>query len=272
MVVTGATSGIGKYAALGLAQRGAKLVLTGRDPERMAAAVAWIKARAPDAKIDSDLADFASLGEVRALAARLLARHPRIDVLLNNAGLIMGRRILTADGYETTFQVNHLAPFLLTNLLLPALKATAPSRIVTVASAASRRGHIHFDDLGLAKQGIGFMRAYSQSKLANIMFTRALSRRLAGSGVTANCLHPGFVATNFGSQGGIFWGIAKLFAIPPEVGAENAVYAVAAPELNGVTGQYLVNMKPARPNREADDTDAVERLWRTSADMTGIAE
>jgi retinol dehydrogenase-14 len=271
-VVTGATAGIGLYTALGLAERGAQLVITGRDAKRLADAAAWIKSRVPDARIETEQGDFASLRQVRALAERIVARHPRIQILVNNAGLIATKWALTEDGFESTFQVNHLAPFLLTNMLLPALKAGAPARIVTVSSRASSSGRIAFDNPNLSK-GLSFWAAYGQSKLANIMMTYALARRLDGTGVTATALHPGFVASNFGNKGPLAnfaWKLLRPLQIAPEEGARKAIHAAAAAEMEGVTGQYLVETKPARSNPISYDTDAVERLWRESAQMTGI--
>ncbi len=271
-VVTGATAGIGLYTALALARQGAALIITGRDPKRLATAMDWIRSRMPGTEIEAEQADFASLSEVRAMGERIFARHPRIDILINNAGLIMPKRVMTVDGFETTFQVNHLAPFLLTGVLLPALKAAAPSRIVTVSSMASRAGHIHFDDLNLAA-GYGMWKAYCQSKLANIMFTRGLDERLMGSGVTANAVHPGFVASNFGNKGpfGAFlWALLRPLQITQTKGAENSVFAAVSPEMEGVSGQYLVKMKSARSNPLSYDRDAVEHMWRVSAEMTKL--
>lgn len=272
-VVTGATAGIGLYTALGLAERGAELVITGRDPGRLAAAAAGIRNRVPDARIETEQGDFASLRQVRAMAERILARHPRLQILINNAGLLATRWALTEDGFETTFQVNHLAPFLLTSLLLPALRAGAPARIVTVSSRASNAGRIDFDNPNLSK-GLSFWNAYGQSKLANIMMTYALARRLAGTGVTATALHPGFVASNFGNKGSLAnfaWKLMRPLQISPAEGARNSIYAASAPEMEGVTGQYLVRMKPVRSNPISYDDAAVERLWRDSARMVGVA-
>jgi NAD(P)-dependent dehydrogenase (short-subunit alcohol dehydrogenase family) len=270
-IVTGATTGIGLWTALGLAERGARLVITGRDAGKLADAVTWLKARVPAAEIETERGDFASLNQVRAMGERILAKHPRIGVLVNNAGLMALKRVVTEDGFESTFQINHLAPFLLTGILLPALKAGAPSRIVTVSSRASTYARIAFDDLGGARR-FGVMAAYGQSKLANIMMTYGLARRLEGTGVTANCVHPGLVASNFGNKGPIsnfVWTIMRPLMLSAEQGARNSLYAATAPEMDGVTGKYLINMKPVRSNPISYDDEAVERLWRESVRMTG---
>ena len=272
-VVTGATAGVGQYTALGLARKGAITVITGRNAKRLAATVSWLRNRLPDAQIETEQADYTSLAQIRAMGERIAARHPKIAILVNNAGLIMTKREMTEDGFEATFQINHLAGFLLTALLLPALRAGAPARIVTVSSRASSYGRINFDDPNLAKR-YSAMAAYGQSKLANIMMTRGLARRLQGTGVTATAVHPGFVASNFGNKGALSrfgWKLLRPFQISEEKGAMNSLYAAAAPEMDGVTGQYLVEMKQTRPNRIADDDEAVERLWRESAAMTGVA-
>jgi len=270
-IVTGATAGVGKYTALGLARLGYAVIVTGRDAARLAAAKAWIEAAAPGARIMTEQSDFAVLAEVRAMGERIAANHPAIDLLVNNAGLIMTRRETTGDGFEMTWQVNHLAPFLLTRLLLPALKAGAPSRIVNVASEASRSGSIHFEDVNRKGHLIGL--AYPQSKLANIMFTQALARRLEGTGVTASAVHPGFVASNFGRKGPItnlIWALIRPLQISEAQGAENPLFAATAPDPAAISGRYLVNRKPARPRGQANDPEAVERLWRVSAEMVGL--
>ena len=200
VLVTGANTGIGKWTAIGLAERGAAVVIHSRNPEKGRAAQDEIRRQSGSADVDLLLADFSSLAEVRRLAAEVLERYPRLDVLVNNAGLISGRRAESADGYELTFAVNHLAPFLLTNLLLDRIVASAPARIVTVSSRAHLRAAIDFDDLDV-RHGYQAMDAYSRSKLANVLFTRELARRLEGTGVTANCLHPGVVRSDFGSSG-----------------------------------------------------------------------
>ena len=215
ILITGATNGIGKAAALDLAKQGAQVVIVGRSADKTQATVAEIKQQSGNAKIDSLLADLSSLAEVRKLAAEFRQRYSRLDVLINNAGAIFADRTLTVDGYERTFAVNHLAYFLLTDLLLDMVKASAPARIVNVASDVHSGGSIHFDDLQLEKNyGMGGMGAYGQSKLANVMFTYELSRRLAGTGVTANVLHPGVVATGFGENNRGLMGIGHEGAPP----------------------------------------------------------
>jgi NAD(P)-dependent dehydrogenase (short-subunit alcohol dehydrogenase family) len=221
----------------------------------------------------TETADFASLRQVRAMAERIAANHSALALLVNNAGLIMTHRVTTEDGFEMTWQVNHLAPFLLTNLLLPILKAGAPSRIVNVASDAANSGRIHFDDANRERHMLGVGLAYPQSKLANIMFTQALARRLEGSGVTAAAVHPGFVASNFGKKGAItaaLWALIRPFQISEEKGAENSLFAATTPDAAAVSGRYLVAKKVARAPGQANDPDAVERLWRLSADMVGL--
>jgi retinol dehydrogenase-12 len=276
-VVTGATGGIGLYTALGLAERGAALLITGRDDKRLADAVAWLKARVPGAEVDTEKADFASLSQVRAMAARILARRPKIAILVNNAGLFMAKRVLTEDGFEATWQINHLSPFLLTNILLPAIKAgsggpTDPSRIVNVSSMASRFGRIDFNDLNVAKRG-AFWNAYGQSKLANILFTKGLAARLDSAEIVAAAVHPGFVASNFGNKGAVsklLWQLMRPFQISQPKGAENSLFAATTPDAGAISGRYLVAKKSVKPNRQAEDSAAVERLWRISAEMTGI--
>ena len=270
-VVTGATAGVGKYTALGLARLGYAVIITGRDAGRLAAAKAWIEAAQPGARIMTEQADFASLAQVRAMGGRIAANHPALALLVNNAGLIMLSHKTTGDGFEMTWQVNHLAPFLLTNLLLPALKAGAPSRIVNVASGAARAGRIHFDDVNRTRHLAGL--AYPQSKLANVMFTQGLARRLDGSGVTASAVHPGFVASNFGRKGtvtNLIWVLLRPLQISAEQGAENPLFAATTPDPAAISGRYLENKTPAKTHGQANDPGAVERLWRVSAEMVGL--
>jgi retinol dehydrogenase 12 len=271
-VVTGASSGIGQYTALGLAKLGATVVIAARNPQRLAESAAWLRAQVPAATIEAEQVDFAALSSVRAMAARVTARHPRIAILVNNAGLVMGRRTVTEDGFEAVFQINHLAPFLLTNLLLPALKAEDKARIVTVASDASKRSIIDFDDLQL-ERGWGPMKVYGRSKLMNILFTVELARRLDGTGITANALHPGFVGTRIGNKGWAvdwLWALIKPFVLSPAQGAETPVYLASSPAVATVSGQYFYKKKQIRANELAYDPVAGARLWRTSAEMTGI--
>jgi NAD(P)-dependent dehydrogenase (short-subunit alcohol dehydrogenase family) len=241
VLVTGANTGIGLETAAGLAAQGAKVVITARDMAKGRTAVGEITSRHPDASVDVMQLDLAKLSDVRRFAKDFSERHPKLDVLINNAGLVLDKRSLTEDGLETTFQVNHLGPFLLTNLLLDNLKAAAPSRIVNVASTAHRSATIDFDDLQ-TERGYRSMRAYAKSKLCNILFTRELARRLAGTGVTANSLHPGTVRTGFGRDGdvsGIFAlgiKIGGVFFKSPAQGARTSIHVASAPDLENVTG------------------------------------
>ena len=276
-LITGGTDGIGKAAAYGLAVQGAKLLVHGRDPDKGARAVAELKARSGNPAIEFLQADFGSLADVRRLAAAVLERTSRIDVLVNNAGAIYVKRTLSKDGYEATFAVNHLAPFLLTHLLLDALKSGAPSRIVTTASNAHRNAKIAFDDLQLTRK-YSPMGAYGISKLANILFTRALAKRLQGTAVTATCVHPGFVRTNFGANNEgdvspwvkrIYFFIAR-FARTPEKGAETLIYLAGSPQVAGASGGYYFDCKPIAPTAAGQDDGAAERLWQISEQLVGV--
>ena len=269
-LVTGATSGIGEVTARRLAEMGAAVTIVGRSAERAAATAGRIKA-ATGAPVEILLADLSSQSEVRRLADTFLLKHDRLDVLVNNAGAVFGRRRESADGIEMTWALNHMSYFLLTNLLLDTLRASGPARIISVSSAAHRGGAINFADPQLTR-GFSGWRAYSQSKLANILFTVELARRLEGTGVTANVLHPGFVASNFaattGGLIGILFGIAKkAVAITPEAGAETSVYLAASPEVAGVSGQYFDKCRAVAPSRAASDPAAAERLWQISDDL-----
>jgi retinol dehydrogenase 12 len=272
VLVTGATTGIGLETAKGLAGMGARVLVHGRSAARGEAALAEIKRASPNANIEFIQADLASLASVRGMAEDVLARAPKLDVLINNAGAINESRTTTADGHEMTFGVNHLAGFYLTLLLLDRLKASAPARIVNVSSTAHRNGRMHFDDLNLTK-GYNIATAYGQSKLANILFTRALAKRLAGSGVTANALHPGVVRTGFGyNNSGWFRtliGVIGAFAISAKDGAKTSIYVASAPELANVSGEYFDKCKPDTPSSAARDDAAAERLWTMSLQMTG---
>jgi NAD(P)-dependent dehydrogenase (short-subunit alcohol dehydrogenase family) len=274
-VITGATSGIGLEAAEELARRGASLILVGRDAGRGAAALERITVRVPGAQIALCIADLSRLGEIRRLAADLLATAGRIDVLINNAGAFFDRHELTEDGLERTFALNHMNYFLLTNLLLDKLKEAAPSRIVNVASEAHRGATLDFSDLTGRRQAKGWP-AYRRSKLANILFTSELARRLGDNGVTANCLHPGFVATRFGDAGNTMptrWllGLAKrLVAITPAEGAQTIVHLASAPEAARVSGGYFIKSREAEPSPAARDSAAARRLWDESARIAGL--
>lgn len=276
ILLTGATSGIGLEAAVELARQGARVVMVGRDPRRTEAAVADVKARSGSAEISHLLCDFSSQADIRRLAEEVKARLDRLDVLVNNAGAVNKKRGVTVDGIETTFAVNHLGYFLLTNLLLDLLMRSAPARIVTVASAAHRQGTLDFSDLGY-ERGYAIMRAYSRSKLANVLFAAELARRLAGAGVTSNSLHPGTVATNIWS-GAPTWAkpLIQLFFRPfflsVKEGAAPIVQLAASPELEGVTGKYFEKGKPVTPAPLARDEALAKQLWKVSAEMVGLAD
>ena len=278
VLITGANSGIGKETAVALARAGATVVFTSRDPQKGEQAAADIRRRsgADVAFMPLDLASFPS---IRALADDFLKRYDSLHVLVNNAGLILTERTETEQGFETTFGVNHLGHFLLTQLLLDRIKASAPARIINVASRAHRfaRSGLDFDDLQLTKS-YGGMQAYGRSKLANIYFTRELARRLEGSGVTVNALHPGGVNTGFSHDGdtnGLYsflWSLAKPFLRSPEKGAQTSIYLASAPEVEGVTGKYFANSKEARPTSIAQDDEAARRLWTASEELIAQAD
>ena len=277
VLVTGGNTGIGLETAAGLAAQGAEVIITSRDAAKGKAAVDEIRARQPDAKVDVMELDLSRLAGVRSFASDFSARHPKLDVLVNNAGLVLDKRTETEDGYETTFQVNHLGPFLLTNLLLDNLKAAAPSRIVNVASTAHRGAKLDFDDLQ-TEHGGGFrsMRVYGTTKLCNILFTRELARRLAGTGVTANSLHPGTVRTGFGKDGdvsGLFAigiKIGGVFFKSPAQGARTSIHVASSPDLEDVTGEYFANRRVSKPSKAAQDDEAARRLWDVSEQLVGL--
>jgi NAD(P)-dependent dehydrogenase (short-subunit alcohol dehydrogenase family) len=275
-LVTGATSGIGRAAAGELARRGAELVLVARDRARGEAALAEIRASAGNAKLSLLLADLSSQAEIRRAAQEFLASGRPLHVLLNNAGVVLLKRSETVDGIESTFAVNHLGYFLLTRLLEGRLRESAPARVVNVASDAHHYagGRLDFDDLE-SRRAYRVMQVYGKSKLANILFTRELARRLAGSGVTANALHPGFVGSNFGKNNGLLGRVSmtllRPFARSPEKGAETAVWLCASPELDGRSGEYFFDEKPRRLNASAQNDEDARRLWALSERMTGIA-
>jgi len=271
-VVTGATSGIGQAAAAALARLGATVVMVGRDRDRTEAAAARIAAVSTSPP-RAEIADLASLEQVRGLAARL-AGLERIDVLINNAGLVLGERRITPDGLEHVFAVNHLAPFLLTSLLLPKLTASGPARVVTVTSDAHSAARLDLSDPNL-EHGWDSWRSYANSKLANILFTRELARRLEGTGVTANCAHPGVVRTGFGRESrpllklGIT--IARPFMASPERGADTIVYLASSPDVAGQTGGYYVKRQRREPSAAARDDTVARELWELSEKLTGLA-
>jgi NAD(P)-dependent dehydrogenase (short-subunit alcohol dehydrogenase family) len=277
VAITGANAGIGRETAVALARMGATVVMTSRDAGRGAEALADVTVRSESAKVELMALDLADLSSVRTFATELLDRHDRLDVLVNNAGLVMARRTATIDGFETTFGVNHLGHFYLTSLLLDRLRASAPARIVVVSSQAHRmvRRGLDFDDL----QGLHRYRsfdAYSRSKLANLYFTRELARHLAGTGVTVNAVHPGYVASRFGRDGDMgFEAVltlgARLFALTPEEGARTSVYLASSPEVEGVTGGYYKKCRPISMSKTAQDDVAARRLWDASDALIAAA-
>jgi NAD(P)-dependent dehydrogenase (short-subunit alcohol dehydrogenase family) len=274
VLITGGTGGIGRATAEGLAALGARVGITGRDAARTKAAAAEIAA-ATGATVDAYAADLSAQAEVHRLADAVLAAYPRLDVLVNNVGGFWGHRHVTADGLEHTFALNHLTPFLLTNLLLDRLIASAPARIVTLSSGAQAMGRINFDDLQGERDYSG-QRAYNQSKLANVMFTYELSRRLEGTGVTATVVHPGVVRTAFGAEDpSPFWKVFIPLMRPmmksPKQGAATPVYLASSPDVEGATGRYYAGLKPRTTNKLSYDTGAAARLWQVSAELTGLA-
>ena len=279
VVVTGGNSGIGFETAAALAGMGARLIVTARNADKGRAAVAAIAERAGGAgQVQLVVFDLADLSSVRRGAGEILEEAPRLDVLVNNAGLVLSERAETVDGFEATFGTNHLGPFLLTNLLLERVRASAPARLVNVASTAhnaARKG-MPFDDLQSEKK-YATMRVYGQSKLANILFTVELARRLEGSGVTANSLHPGTVRTGYGadgdSRGLLAFGIkiASPFFLSPAKGARTSIYLASDPAVAGVSGQYFVKCKAKQPKRWARDPEAARRLWQVSEELVGLA-
>jgi retinol dehydrogenase-14 len=273
VLITGGTSGIGKATAVALAAMGANVVITGRDAERGEAAVEEIKGQSTNADVELILADLCVQDEVRRLVETFLARHDRLDVLVNNAGVVLSKRTETPDGIETTLATNHLAPFLLTNLLLDRLKESAPSRVITVSSEAQRWGNMDFGDLQSTRRYRGFP-VYGMTKLANIMFTYELAERLQGTGVTVNCLHPGSVGTNFGQNNrgamALFFRTFKPFMRSPEQGADTLIWLASSPEVDGVSGKYFSDRKEIEAKDVAYDPDLRRRLWEISEDLTGL--
>jgi NAD(P)-dependent dehydrogenase (short-subunit alcohol dehydrogenase family) len=271
VVITGATSGIGEVAAMRLAEQGARIVFTARDQARAGDTMAALKKANPRTDHALHMGDLSTLAEMKRVAGEL-AREPQIDVLINNAGALFNKRQETADGLEMTFALNHMAYFVVTNLLLGKLKAGA--RVVTVASNAHRGAKLDFDDLQSRKSYIGFP-VYARSKLCNILFNRELARRIAGSGVTANALHPGFVATRFGdNSGGLMRTVLKVAkpigAIAPEEGAKTIIYLASSPEVADVSGEYYYECKPNTPTAEARNDEDARKLWEISESIAGI--
>ncbi len=274
VLITGGTGGIGRATAIGLASLGARVGITGRDRARAEAAAAAIATATGNDAIDVFVADMSSQAEVRRLATEVLAAYPRVDVLVNNVGGFWSHRHETADGLEHTFALNHLAPFLLTSLLLDRLKASAPARVVTVASAAQGMGSIDFDDL-MGDRKYSGQSAYNQSKLANVMFTSELAKRLEGSGVTATVMHPGMTNTSFSSEdpSRVFAplvGLMRPFMRKPAKGADTAVYLASSAEVAGISGTYFADRVAKASNKASYDKATTGRLWDVSADLVGL--
>lgn len=284
ILMTGATSGIGQVAAESLASMGAQILQIARDPARGQAALTRLQTQQPRAAHAIYYADLSLMREVKRVAAEIALAHPHIDVLMNNAGAMFGTRSVTDEGLERTFALNHMSYFVLTACLRDLLIGSAPARIINTASDAHQMGRIDFADLQseAAYRGNFFetlryggpaFKVYAISKLCNVLFTRELARQLAGTGVTANCLHPGFVATRFGAQTGglISFGIriAKRFALSPEEGAKTLIYLASSPEVAAVTGKYFHNCQPLQPSKAAQDDSAARQLWETSAKLAG---
>ena len=275
ILITGATDGIGKQTALALANQGATVVITGRNQSKGEAVVAELRQSSGNSKVHLLVADLSIMGEVRKLAAEFKSQYKRLDVLVNNAGGFFDTRQVTKEGLEYTFALNHLAYFLLTHLLLDVLKTSAPSRVVNVSSAASASAKMNWDDLQFSQRYSNFA-AYSQSKLANVLFSNALARRLEGSGITVNSLHPGLVATRFGDNSKnplmrLAMSVVKRFgAISPERGAETSIYLASSPDIAQVSGNYFDKKKSVAPNPIALDSTAQERLWEVSSKLVGI--
>jgi len=287
VVITGATSGIGQVAAERLAGMGARILQVARDRQRGEAALKRLQTCAPGAAHAIYYADLSRLSEMKRVAAEIAGDELHIDVLINNAGALFGSRQVTEDGLERTFALNHLAYFVLTHGLRERLLASAPARIVNTASDAHESATLDFDDLQSVKAyrsnfwqwlryGGSGMKVYGRSKLCNVLFTRELAQRLRGSGVTTNCLHPGFVATRFGDQSGglISFGVraAKRFALTPEKGAETLVYLASSSEVTGLTGEYFHKCLPVAPSKEAQNENAAQRLWQETARIAGLPE
>jgi len=275
-LVTGANSGLGKATALGLARMKATVVMVCRDQARGEGAQAEIKSVSGNPHVELMLADLSSQADIRRLAESFKARHPRLHVLVNNAGVALRKRSVTADGVETVFAVNYLAPFLLTTLLLDILKLSAPARVVNVAGDFHRKATIRFDDLMFEEDYTG-IRANNQAKLALILFTYELARRLEGTGVTANCLHPGAVGTDgplkdpdLSPLSRLLYKMVRPFFLSPERGAQTAIYLASSPEVEGVTGRYFIKKRPVKSSAESYDQEIARRLWNVSAKLTGL--
>lgn len=272
-LITGATSGIGYVTARELARMGARVVMAVRNPQKARGCIADIQRETGSQQVDYLQVDLLDQGQIRCMVEEFRSRYERLDVLIDNAGAYFWRRKLNKDGIERTFALNHLGHFLLTNLLLDVLKASAPARIVVVSSESHRTAHLRLDKVQ-KRDGLFSMRCYGESKLANLLFTHELARRLLGSGVTANALHPGFVSTNMiaSNMGNIqlFAKFAYLFAITPEEGAQTSIYLASSPEVEGVSGNYFYKCKPERSAPQSYDEETERRLWEFSAKLTGL--
>jgi retinol dehydrogenase-12 len=275
-VVTGGTRGLGRSTAEALAQMGATVVIHGRNADAVEKIARDIARSTSNANISGAVGSFDSLADVRRIAQEILIRHDRIDVLVNNAGAVTAKRKSTLDGLEWQIGVNHMAPFLLTNLLLDRMKATPSSRIVTVSSGAHRRGMLELDDLNWEHRRYDGLQAYGDSKLANILFTRELARRLEGTDVTAKCVHPGLVATNIfsgmGLIGQVFGLLARPWLLSAKKGAKTAIHVAASPEVAGITGEYFDKCEVARTAAAASNTQDARRLWELSEKLSGFAD
>ncbi len=273
VLITGASAGIGLHTAIGLAKLGAEVVMVGRDERRTAEAVSLVKEQTGNPSISYLLADLSSMREVRKLASEFKSKYHKLDVLVNNAGAMFLRRKMTVDGYERTFALNHLNYFLLTNLLLDVLKAQPKAHIVNVSSNAHYRGHVNFDDLHGGKFYNGLL-TYSNSKLANVLFTYELARRLEGTNVTANCLHPGFVASNFALNNGFLVKFFMAFMwhrLTNEQGARTSIYLASSPDVEGVSGKFFnYDTKEKRSSPESYDENVAKRLWEASERLVAI--
>lgn len=272
VVITGATSGIGQVAAEELAGMGARIVQIARDRGRGESALKRLRERAPEMNHSIHYADLSRISEMKRVAAEIAKTEPHIDVLINNAGALFSSRHVTEDGLELTFALNHVAYFVLTDGLRQRLLASSPARIINTSSDAHAGKKLDLDDLQSTKDYRGF-KVYGVSKLCNILFTRELARRLANTGVTANCLHPGFVATRFGDQSGGFFSVvvrvAKNFAISPQKGAETILYLASSSDVAAMSGQYFYKCRPATPSKEAQDDAKAKRLWEETARLVG---
>ena len=274
VVITGANSGIGKAASLALAKMDATVVMVARDKDRGEAAKAEIIKKSHNSSVDLLLADLSSLESVRQLATEFQKKYSKLHVLINNAGLFNQRRLVTTDGYENTLATNYLAPFLLTNLQLGLLRASAPSRIINVSSVGHYNGHVNFDDL-IMEEDYGGWKGYGQSKLALVLFTHELAKKLQGTGVTVNAVHPGTVATNIWARplgpAGFIMSLPKLFMASPEEGAKTIVYLASSNEAEGLNGEYLEKLKVKKSSDESYKEEIAQRLWDVSAKLTHLS-